>query len=90
MQAIDFDTLTAEETDALSGPAREAWYAHRNGNAEKVAEIFAAYPDPELDVEPATDEEPDAEPTTEPTPRQVQAAKRKAAAAEAAAAKAQG
>lgn len=77
---IDFEALSVEELDELSGFQREAWYAHRKGDDEKVAEIFAAYDDPSdepvADVEP----EPDVE-TPEKTPAEVQKAKRAAAAA---------
>ncbi len=69
---IDFDTLTAEQVDALTGHEREAWYAHRRGEKAKAAAILATYAEtpetedletPEAD-EPAV-ETPEAETATE-------------------------
>lgn len=60
---MDFDTLTADQVDGLTGHQREAWYAHRNGHPEKAQAILAAYPETPEKARPESPEKPAGKPT---------------------------
>lgn len=62
----DYENLSAWKLDRLDGPEREAFYAWRNGDTDKAAEIRAAYdlPPGDLVVTPKVGEPADvADPT---------------------------
>lgn len=39
---MNFETLTADDVNALDGAKREAWYAWRKGDTERAAAILNA------------------------------------------------